>query len=87
MNYISVLLTLLSFYIFATDDVLDITILILVSEDSTEVLTSYYEVDKVEIFQNVLSESGAIDWFKGAKNHDSMLFDTVACYASKGISS
>jgi|TARA_B110000240_G_scaffold194201_1_gene241422 hypothetical protein len=82
MKYFYVLLVLLSFNLSASEDVVDFTTSILVSENLTDALSSYYEESKVEIFQTVLDENGTIDWFKCAKNHDSILFDTVACYVS-----
>lgn len=82
MKYILAILGLISFNLFANEDLVDITTSMLNSENVSKAISEYYELEKAEIFQNVLIENGAIDWFKCAKNHDSVLFDTVACYVS-----
>lgn len=82
MKLIFTILMLVCFKLSANQDVVDLTISILQSEDSTVTSSTYFQADKVDLFRNRLSKHGAITRFKCAKNHDSKIFDTVACYVS-----
>lgn len=76
------LLLFLSTNSFSDESVVDITASILATADPVEGLRVYYDNDKAELFGDTLRINGSIEQFNCQQNHDSMLFDTVACYVS-----
>ena len=85
MRFFYVLVVLLSCNAIAKQSVVDITSSVLSAENMKEALGEYYSPDKVDLFQSVIIENGPIIRSKCKQNHDSDLFDTVACYVSYRI--
>jgi len=75
-------LLILSTNAFSEESVVDIMVSILAATEPVEGLRAYYDNDKAELFEDMLVMNGPIDQFTCQQNHDSMLFDTVACYVS-----
>lgn len=49
-------------------------------EQPAVALTGYFSADKVALFDDVLKANGPMSFIQCEPNHDSALFDTVACY-------
>ena len=82
MKYVYVLFILLSRNVMANQNVVDITASIFSSEQTLETLGLYYSPEKVELFESLIAENGPVIRSDCAQNHDSDIFDTVACYVS-----
>jgi hypothetical protein len=82
MKYICLFLTFFSFAAIGKQSVVDQTTMMLNSKDPSKSLDVYYQPNKVQLFREVILENGAISHFECEQNHNSKLFDTVACYVS-----
>lgn len=82
MKHICVFLVLFSFAAIGKQGILEQTTVILNSKDPSKGLDIYYQPDKVQLFRDVMLENGSISHSECEQNHDSELFDTVACYVS-----
>ncbi|MCW8091872.1 hypothetical protein [Alteromonas sp. ASW11-130] len=73
-------LCFLSSAVCAEKSVVDITNNILSSPQLEKSFSEFYQTEKFETFQNAVDEFGGVSSFTCQQNHDSVAFDTVACY-------